>query len=179
MSLLALALFGLAAQMAVASAGGVSDQELMVDNLSQEPLVQAAGQRSLLAASPPPPGYCANSHIKPEFTAKVAFLMRGTRGYKKVTSGDGLNLFRGRIQRRLNRYNRAYRLGLTFTVVQKTSCIATLKKQCWFYYDVKFIVGKCGQYKFPLITQLRGDLQPTRSFLRIARLLDYPAFIKK
>jgi len=171
--------FGLAAQMAVASAG-VSDQELMVDNLSQEqPLAVAAGQRSLLQASPPPPGYCANSRIKNEFTAKVAFLMRGTRGYKKVTSGDGLNLFRGRIQRRLNRYNKTYRLNLTFTVIQKTTCIATLKKQSWFYYDVKFIVGNCGKYKFPLITQLRGDLQPTRSFLRRARLLDYPAFIKK
>jgi len=178
-SILLLAILGLAAHATLADERlGLSDEALLAPVSNEHPLSATTHQRSVLSTVTPPPYYCANSHLKEVFTTKFAFLMIGTKRYNKVTSGMGANLFLGKIKRRLRRYNRRYKLNLTYKLTQLTRGTATRKKQKWFYYEIQFVVGKCGKYKFPLVTQLRGDIQPSASFLRVARLLSYPVRIK-
>jgi hypothetical protein len=173
-SILLLAVLGLAAQAALADEGlGLSDEALMAPLSNDEPLAVASHQRAVLQSVTKPPYYCANSHLKSTFTAKFAFLLQSTGRHPRPTSALGVNLFLGKIRRRLHRYNRRYRLKLTFKLIQKTSGATPRRGQKWFYYEIIFHIGTCGLYKFPLVTQLRGDIQPSASFLKLVRVLDY------
>jgi len=174
---------------------GLSDEALdtmlgtnLYADASDEPLASTQKQRALLAPTTYAPGYCFNSHIAPVFTAKIAILTIGAskgyvKGYKghykdrkggKIYPSDYVALVIPRIEKRLARYNRRYRLNLGYKLTQLSSGFVKKYQQKWFFYDITFIVGTCGQYKFPLITQLRGEIQPSAPFIKRVRLLSYP-----
>lgn len=151
--------------------------DALVFGIEGDALTDTQQQRSLLQgyASPAyPPTYCFNSHIKPVFTAKVAVLLTGKKYGQVVDSGFYVKLVLARINKRLKRYNRRYRLSLSAKITQNTNAFVKYKQQKWFYYDIQLVVGSCGRYKFPLITQLRGDIQPSAPFIKRVRLISYP-----
>lgn len=168
-------LFALNAHLAFASDVLPSDEALLYNDVDGQ-VASAQQQRALLqAATSYPPGYCANSHIKPVFTAKMAVLMVGTKKYGAITSADYVELITPRLNKRFRRYNLTYNLNLGFTISQLSSGGVTYGVQRWFYFDIQFVVGgTCGFYKFPLITQLRGEIQPSAPFIKRNRLMKYP-----